>query len=73
MMPKKDILREEVEILKLAARKRIENIMGKGKVISEVFDIIEEYAHQDCPLLFEGETGVGKKEIITYLHSISPR
>jgi len=43
MMPKKDILREEVEILKLAARKRIENIMGKGKVISEVFDIVEEY------------------------------
>ena len=71
MIRKEKMLRKEVEILKLAARKRIENIMGKGKVISEVFDIVEEYAHQDCALLFEGETGVGKKEIITYLHSIS--
>ena len=57
----------------LNARKNIESIMGKGKVICEVFEIVEQYANQDCPLLFEGETGVGKKEIIKYLHSISPR
>jgi len=58
---------------KTYVRKEIERIMGKGKVISEIFAIVEDYAKQDCALLFEGETGVGKKEIVTYLHSISPR
>ena len=55
------------------ARERIEGIMGKGTAIRSLFDLVELYAEQDCPLLFEGETGVGKKEIVNYLHSISPR
>jgi len=63
----------EIERLKSYARLQIEQIMGNGKVISEIFEEVEDYAVQDCPLLFEGETGVGKKEIVTYLHSISPR
>jgi len=56
-----------------AARKQIEGIMGKGKAIRNMFDLVELYAEQNCPILFEGETGVGKKEIVAYLHSISPR
>jgi transcriptional regulator with PAS, ATPase and Fis domain len=63
----------KLDEVKLFARKQIEGIMGKGKVISDVFRRIETYAKQDCSLLIEGETGVGKKEIVTYLHSISPR
>lgn len=59
--------------VKFAERKHIESIMGKGKVICEVFEFVEQYANQDCPLLFEGDTGVGKKEMVNYLHSISPR
>jgi len=58
---------------RLIARQQIEYVMGKGKVISEIFQEVEDYANQDCSLLFEGETGVGKKEIVTYLHSISLR
>lgn len=69
---KEDILRIAAH-LKLAARRRIESIMGKGKVIRDVIQLVEEYVRQDTPLLFEGETGVGKKEIITYLHAVSPR
>jgi transcriptional regulator with PAS, ATPase and Fis domain len=59
--------------IKQFARRQIENIMGKGKVICKIFHFAEDYAEQDTPLLIEGETGVGKKEIATYLHSISPR
>ena len=55
------------------ARKRIESTMGKGKAIRKMFDLVELYAEQNCPILFEGETGVGKKEIVDYLHSISQR
>ena len=63
----------EAEEYKLLARKRIEQIVGKGKVISEILEEAESHAKQTCPLLVEGKTGVGKKEIIMYLHSISPR
>ena len=64
----------EIKMLKQTeARSRIENIMGKGKAIRNMLDIVELYAEQDCPILFEGETGVGKREIVNYLHSISPR
>jgi transcriptional regulator with PAS, ATPase and Fis domain len=59
--------------IKFLARKQIESIMGKGKVICEIFSRIEEYAEQDSPLLIEGETGVEKKEIVTYLDWISSR
>ncbi|MDR2408548.1 MAG: sigma-54 factor interaction domain-containing protein, partial [Bacteroidales bacterium] len=59
--------------LKLFARKQIEDIMGRGKVICEVFQLVEEYADQDSPLLIEGETGVGKKEIVNYIHKLSRR
>lgn len=68
-----NIIHHEIRILREAARKRIEGIMGKGKVIRGVFDLVEQCAGQNYSLLLEGETGVGKKEIATYLHSISPR
>ena len=55
------------------AREQIEGIMGKGNAIRSLFNLVELYAKQDCPILFEGETGVGKKEIVNYLHAISPR
>jgi transcriptional regulator with PAS, ATPase and Fis domain len=58
---------------KRKARDQIESIMGKGKVITNILDDVEDYAQQDTPLLIEGETGVGKKEIVNYIHSISPR
>ena len=61
------------KIRKLNVRKEIESIMGKGKIMRKVLEIVELYANQDCPLLFEGETGVGKGEIVRYLHSIGTR
>jgi transcriptional regulator with PAS, ATPase and Fis domain len=63
----------DLEIIRRAARRDIENIMGKGKVIREILDEVEDYALQDTPLLIEGETGVGKKETVIYLHKISSR
>ncbi|HOF16782.1 MAG TPA: sigma 54-interacting transcriptional regulator, partial [Bacteroidales bacterium] len=61
------------KIRKLNVREEIESIMGKGKVMCRVLEVVERYANQDCPLLFEGETGVGKGEIVKYLHSIGTR
>jgi transcriptional regulator with PAS, ATPase and Fis domain len=64
---------EKNNINKDAARKKIEGIMGEGKAIRNMLDLVELYAEQDCPLLFEGETGVGKMKTVEYLHAISPR
>ena len=64
---------EKYRILKRAARRRIESIMGKGKIMDDTFRVAEDYANHDCPLLLEGDTGVGKKEPVVYLHSIGMR
>jgi transcriptional regulator with PAS, ATPase and Fis domain len=70
---KEEINKFDLETLRRVAREDVENIMGKGKVIRETLDEVEKYALQDAPLLIEGETGVGKKEIVVYLHKISSR
>ena len=64
---------EAENIFKMFARRHIEHIMGRGKKIRHVFDLVEDYAKQDTPLLVEGEIGVGKREIVNYLHLISKR
>ena len=65
---------EEVEKLKTKFRREIEYIMGKGKAISKVLDIVEKYAkEEDVRILLTGETGVGKEEIAKYLHNNSNR
>lgn len=64
---------EEVEKYKTKLRKDIEEKMGKGKVISKVFDQIEKYANTDIPILLEGETGTGKELIANYLWNHSSR
>lgn len=58
---------KEVEVLKTVVRKEIEEKMGKGKVISKIFDQIEKHAKTDAHILLEGETGTGKELIANYL------
>jgi two-component system response regulator HydG len=53
-------------------RREMENIMGKGKAISEVIDQICKYAGINKPIFIEGETGTGKELVAKYLCELSP-
>jgi DNA-binding NtrC family response regulator len=61
------------KITKTSLRQDVEYLMGKGKVISAVFDQVEKYAKIDKPVLIEGETGTGKEIIVNYLSKLSAR
>jgi transcriptional regulator with PAS, ATPase and Fis domain len=62
-----------VDTKKTSLRQEIEYMMGKGKVISEVFEQVERYALIDKPLLIEGATGTGKELIVDYLCLLTAR
>jgi two-component system response regulator HydG len=69
----------EIEIAKISkisktpARLDIESLMGKGKVISEVFEQVEKYAKMNNSILIEGATGTGKELIANYLSKLSDK
>lgn len=48
-------------------------IIGKSKKIKQIFDLIEEIADADAPVIIMGETGTGKELIANAIQSISRR
>jgi transcriptional regulator with PAS, ATPase and Fis domain len=64
---------KDTKTAKSLLRQGIENLMGKGKVISAVIDKVEQYARIDEPLLIEGKTGTGKELIANYIYKLSGR
>ncbi|MDR0603881.1 MAG: sigma 54-interacting transcriptional regulator, partial [Bacteroidales bacterium] len=66
-----NIALQKIKNFESAARREIEEKMGKGKVISKVFDKVEKYALSNIPILIEGETGTGKELIARYISTIS--
>jgi DNA-binding NtrC family response regulator len=66
-----DKIKKDYGISKTSPRQDIENLMGKGKVISEVLDSVEKYANINKPFLIEGETGTGKELIAEYWYRLS--
>ena len=69
----KQIETDEIKISSQAAHKQIENILGSGTAIHSMLDLAKRYAQLNCPVLLEGETGSGKREVVLYMHSIGPR
>ncbi len=65
--------KEELKQFKTSLRCEAEYIMGKGNAIGRVLNEVEKIADCDFPILFEGETGTGKEEIVRYMHKISKR
>jgi two-component system, NtrC family, response regulator HydG len=62
------ILREHV-----AARVRCEDMIGASECMRQLFDLIEEVAKADSPILLQGETGTGKELVAKAIHSKSGR
>jgi two-component system response regulator AtoC len=57
----------------LEDRYRFEGIIGKSKVMREMFDLLETVAQTSSTILVTGETGTGKELVARAIHHNSPR
>ncbi len=68
-------LKRENKLLKEQLNKRfsLNNIIGKSKVMQEVYNSIENIADLKSTVLIEGESGTGKELIAETIHHLSSR
>lgn len=61
-------LRESFE-----GKSRFQDLVGQSKRMQEVFQLIQDVAPSDTPILIVGETGTGKELVAKAIHALSPR
>ncbi len=68
-------LSEEITCLreKVQSTYSLENIIGKGRKMQELFKLISRIAPSNSSVLITGESGSGKELVATALHNLSPR
>jgi len=68
-------LREENVLLKKAFHEKssFENMIGKSKLMQEVYELIEKVSATDATVLITGESGTGKEMAARAVHSQSQR
>lgn len=52
---------------------QFEKIIGKSKVIRDVFRVINDVAKSNATVLISGESGTGKELVARAIHNLSPR
>jgi DNA-binding NtrC family response regulator len=57
----------------LEERYRFEGVVGKGRAMSRVFQLLETVAPTGSTILITGETGTGKEVVARAIHHNSPR
>jgi DNA-binding NtrC family response regulator len=57
----------------LEERYRFEGIVGKGRAMSRLFQLLETVAPTNSTILISGETGTGKEVVARAIHHNSPR
>lgn len=57
----------------VSKRTRYQELIGSAPCMQKLFEIIEEVAAVDSPVLIQGETGTGKELIAKAIHAKSPR
>ncbi|HVH26971.1 MAG TPA: sigma-54 dependent transcriptional regulator [Vicinamibacterales bacterium] len=57
----------------LEERYRFEGIVGKGRAMSRMFQLLETVAPTNSTILITGETGTGKEVVARAIHHNSPR
>ena len=62
------LLRKEV-----SGNRTFEDIVGKSKALTKVFDILAPVAASDATILLLGESGTGKEIFAKTIHNLSPR
>jgi DNA-binding NtrC family response regulator len=57
----------------LQERYRFEGVVGKGRAMARVFQLLETVAPTNSTILISGETGTGKEVVARAIHHNSPR
>ena len=61
-------LRESYE-----GKSRFQDLIGQSAAMQKLFQLIEDIAPSDTPVLIVGETGTGKELVAKAIHALSPR
>lgn len=70
---KKTRMKMEEATRRLSEINRLRGIIGRSKVMQNVFSFIKASAATDSAILIQGETGTGKELVAQAIHSISNR
>jgi two-component system, NtrC family, response regulator HydG len=68
LLEENEMLREQV-----ACRVRCEDLIGASHCMQQLFQLIEQIATFDSPVLLRGETGTGKELVAKAIHATSER
>ena len=57
----------------LSSRNQSHGMIGKSKIMQNVFDLIADAALTDAPIIIYGESGTGKEVVATAIHNFGAR
>jgi two-component system, NtrC family, response regulator HydG len=72
-----DIIRQQEEILTLRRSLQLDDgyhgILGHSTVMQALYEMVENVALTEAPVLISGESGTGKELVAHAIHTVSPR
>ncbi len=77
LMDLSEIVRRDQQIARLSSvlkgKDRFHGIIGKTRVMRDLFDLITDAAQSDAPIIIYGESGTGKELVAAAIHRLGKR